>query len=260
MMTYFLQKKEIKLKAIILAAGRGKRLTEFSNEINKCMMPFGKQPLIQYSLDNAVRLDVSEIIIVVGYLAEQIINEYGNYYKDTRIKYVIQKEQKGLVHALGCCKGTIGSNDFILFLGDEFFVGSDHKSLVQRFYEENAFAVCGVIKVKDRKMISKTYSLLYDNESSRVFRLIEKPQNPLNDLMGSGNIIFKNDIFHYIEKTPINTHRKEKELPDLIQCSVDDGKKVLIHLIASEYVNINSPEDITILNKIVSDTYDKDGI
>jgi len=72
------------MKALILAGGRGKRLKEVYDEKNKCMIPIKDKPLIQYSLDNAICADVSEIIIVVGYKAEEIINAYGNKYKDFR--------------------------------------------------------------------------------------------------------------------------------------------------------------------------------
>ncbi|UCE87787.1 MAG: NTP transferase domain-containing protein, partial [Deltaproteobacteria bacterium] len=65
------------MKALILAAGRGKRLGEHSAEHNKCMLPLAGKPLVQYSLENAVRAGVQEIVIVVGYHAEEIINEYG---------------------------------------------------------------------------------------------------------------------------------------------------------------------------------------
>ena len=73
------------LKALILAGGNGKRLKDNTADSNKCMLKFGGKYLIQYSLDNAVKLDVTEIVIVVGYLAEQIINEFGNCYSGKKI-------------------------------------------------------------------------------------------------------------------------------------------------------------------------------
>jgi len=245
-------KIDLKLKALILAGGRGKRLNKHAKEKNKCMLEFHGKPLIEYSLDNSRNLNVTEIIIVVGHLAEHIINTYGNSYNGTPIKYVIQKEQMGLVHAIECARSTINDFDFILFLGDEFLLDPDHVSLINSFKTEDAFAICGVIKVKDISIISKTYSILYDLESKRIFRLVEKPRNPSNDLMGTGNVIFKNQILEYIEKTPINQQRGERELPDLIQCAVDDGKKVFYQILASTYVNVNTPEDLIVVKKITS--------
>ena len=240
------------LKALILAGGRGKRLGEHTNEINKCMLEFGGKPLIGYSLENAAKIRVDEIVIVVGHMAELIINKIGINYKGIPIKYVIQKEQKGLVHAIGCSKSTIGDADIALFLGDEFFINPDHVATLKEFVESDAFAVCGVVNVEDKKQISKTYSLLIDQSSNQVIRLIEKPKNALNNLKGTGNCIFKNKIFDYIDVTPTNQKRGEKELPDLIQCAIDDGKKVFYHILSSKYVNVNTPEDIDIIEKETS--------
>ena len=54
------------MKALILAAGRGRRLGSQSGEHNKCMLPMFGRPLIEYSLENAVRAGADEIVIVVG--------------------------------------------------------------------------------------------------------------------------------------------------------------------------------------------------
>jgi dTDP-glucose pyrophosphorylase len=75
-------------------------------------------------------------------------------------------------------------------------------------------------------------------------RLEEKPVKPVNNIMGTGNILCRNAIFDYIPLTPINEKRKEKELPDLIQCCIDDGKNVKAFQICEEYSNINSKEDL----------------
>jgi len=242
---------KLPIKALVLAGGRGVRLKKAAKEINKCMLEFGGKPLIEYSLDIANKLRAQEIVIVVGHLAEQIINHFGNKYKGTPIKYAIQWEQKGLVHAIETAKNALEGSDFILLLGDEFLLNPDHRSLLEVFKEQKAFAVCGVIKVEDKTKISKTYSIMYDDETHRIFRLVEKPQHPSNNLMGTGNIIFKNEILSYIAGTPINQKRNEKELPDLIQSAIDDGKKVVYQILASTYVNVNTTEDMTIIKKMV---------
>jgi dTDP-glucose pyrophosphorylase len=62
--------------------------------------------------------------------------------------------------------------------------------------------------------------------------------------------VFKNEILSYIERTPIHPERGEKELPDLIQCAVDDGQLVKIFNICDEYTNINSKQDLEEVNNI----------
>ncbi len=237
------------LKALILAGGRGKRLDGFTNDNNKCLFPFRGKPLIEYGFENAQRIGIAEIVVVVGYLAENIINKYGTRFGACAIQYVIQREQLGLVHAIECSKNAMGDSDFFLMLGDEFFIDPRHDSMIRAFYESNAFVTCGITIAPSLKLISNTYSILFDENSRRIYRLIEKPENPTNFLMGTGNVLFRNGIFRYIDKTPINQNRGERELPDLIQCSIDDGKNVFYHVLASEYVNVNTVDDISILKK-----------
>jgi len=234
------------MKAIILAAGRGKRLKEVTEPGNKSMLKFKGRYLIEYSLETARLSQVDEIIIVVGYRAEDIVNKFGIQYKNIKIRYVIQEEQKGLVNALEQTRDALEGEDFILLLADEIMIYPNPQEMIETFKRENLFVLCGVTRVEDRSQISKTYSVISNEEDNRIYRLIEKPRNPFNDIMGTGNCIFKNEIFDYVPYTPINYVRKEKELPDLIQCTIDDGKPVKLFYINAQYVNINTPEDIAI--------------
>jgi NDP-sugar pyrophosphorylase family protein len=232
------------MKAVILAAGRGKRLEEATVPINKCMLQLNGKPLIEYSLESAWLANVSEIILVVGYRAEDIINAFGINYKNIRMKYVFQEEQNGLVHAMEQTREVLEGDDFILLLADEILIDPKPMEMIQKFTNDKLFVMCGVTRVKNRNEIKNTYAMIYNADNNEIYRLIEKPRNPINDIMGTGNCIFKNEIFDYIPYTPINYFRKEKELPDLIQCAVDDGKVVKLFHIGARYVNINTSEDI----------------
>lgn len=115
--------------------------------------------------------------------------------------------------------------------------------MIENFRNENLFAVCGIVIEKNKAKIRRTYSIM-QSDDGRIHRLIEKPKNPLNNLKGTGNCVFKNEIFSYIDQTPVNQQRGEKELPDLIQCAIDDGKDVRSFIICDRYTNINSEEEL----------------
>ncbi|MBF0440587.1 MAG: nucleotidyltransferase family protein [Oligoflexales bacterium] len=234
------------MKALILAAGRGNRINELSVEQNKCMIRMRGKLLIEYNLDCALSIKVNEIILVVGYRAEMIINYFGNSYKGTSIKYVIQQEQKGLVNAIESAQKALNGEDFFLMLGDEVLLNPQHQAMVESFFNDRSiFGICGVLSVTDRNQIKKTYTFL-QGEDKVIYRLIEKPRNPLNDMQGTGHCVFKNSLLEYIKYTPIHHERNEKELPDLIQCAIDDGKIIKSFNICDKYTNINNFEDITI--------------
>jgi dTDP-glucose pyrophosphorylase len=232
------------LKALVLAAGRGNRLNELSKKQNKCMIKIRDRHLIEYNLDHALEVDVDEIVIVVGYKGENIMDLLGNNYNGKPIQYVMQSEQNGLVHAIECAQKTINGNDFFLMLGDEILFNPKHKIMINNFKgNKELFGICGIVKVTDRKQIRKTYNII-KGRNNEISRLIEKPRRPLSDFQGTGHCVFRNQIYNYIKYVPIHHERNEKELPDLIQCAIDDGRTIKAFRIGDKYTNINTYEDL----------------
>ena len=231
-------------KALILAGGRGKRLGNLTESTNKCLLELRGKPVLEYNLERVCGLEgIKDIIIVVGHRAEDIINRYGTEYKGKRIQYVIQHEQRGLVHAIECAREKIGKDDFFLLLGDEVLVNARAKEMLEKFNSEGLFGICGGVWQKDIAKISRTYSVLMDGDNV-ILRLIEKPKKALNNWQGTGHCILRNGILDYIPRTPIHPERGEKELPDLLQCATDDGRKIKLFDFADSYTNINSNEDL----------------
>ncbi|MGN7612975.1 nucleotidyltransferase family protein [Magnetococcales bacterium HHB-1] len=232
------------MKALVLAGGRGNRLKERTHHTSKCMSLIRNQQfIIENGLSYALDSRVEEIIIVVGYHAEQVINHFGTNYHGCPIRYVIQWEQKGMVDAISCAKEALENEDFMLFLCDEVIEKPRHQQMVQYFKKKKPFVICGVVNVNNRNLIKKTYTILTDG-TSRIIRIIEKPENPINNIMGTGNCIIRFDLFNYIDKTPVHFRRGEKEFPDLIQAAIDDGHIVNMFQIGSQYVNLNVQEDL----------------
>jgi UDP-N-acetylglucosamine diphosphorylase / glucose-1-phosphate thymidylyltransferase / UDP-N-acetylgalactosamine diphosphorylase / glucosamine-1-phosphate N-acetyltransferase / galactosamine-1-phosphate N-acetyltransferase len=231
------------MKALILAGGKGSRLRDQPDAPPKPLLQVGSKRLMDFSLQNAANAGVSEIIVVVSYFTEAVINHYGSQYRGIPITYKIQNDPRGLVHAIECAAGAIGTSDFILMLADEVFLNIELGEMIKRFRDEKLFAVLGVVEVQDRSQISKTYSILEDSGTGRIHRLVEKPRRPHNSIMGTGNCVFANAMLSYIDLTPVNQTRGEKELPDLIQCAVDDGQPVKMHRVGERYINVNAMDD-----------------
>ncbi len=242
------------MKALILAGGRGSRLEDWTDNKNKSMIKLYEKPLIEYNLDHAVEAGVSEIVIVVCYKKDEIIKSIGNEYRGTKITYVEISEEKikeGLVTGIEAAREAIDGSDFILMLADEIISDAKLREMIKKFKKEELFAVCGIVFEKDKSSISKTYTAM-GNHLGRVFRLIEKPRVIVNNIKGTGHCILKNDIFNYIERTPINAFRKQKELVDLIQVAIDDGKKIHVYPISKKgYVNVNTKEDFELAKDLI---------
>lgn len=238
------------MKALILAAGRGSRLNEFTKDKNKSMLSLFHKPLLEYNLEHAYKARVKEIIIVIGYRGEEIKKYIGGNFRGIKVSYVTQEEQKGLVHAIECAKDAIGDSDFFLMLGDEFLVNANIKGMIKKFRKEESYILCGVVKEKEKSSIGKTYSIMGDDKN-RIYRLIEKPRFPINDLKGTGHCIMRNDVLRYIPRTPINMNRGEREMVDLFQLAIDEGKKVGAFKISEGYVNVNTEEDLRIAEELM---------
>jgi len=241
------------VKALILAGGYGSRfasslathLGEPDVPVHKCLTQIGERRIIDFSLDTAVDLGVDEIVLVVGYLAESVKAAAGSRYRRVPITYATQPEQRGLVHAMLCGREALQDDDFWLFLGDEVLVDANHRLMQERFYQEEAFLICGMAPTDDPERIRRNYTLAFDQVSQRVWRLVEKPAQPFTPYIGTGNCLFRNEILRYIERMPNDPRTGNKELAGLIQYAIDVGEQVLCHSFDDlfYYVNINTYED-----------------
>ena len=88
------------MQAVVLAAGEGTRLQPLTDDKPKVLVEVNGTPLIEDVFDNLIDAGASELIVVVGYKAEQIIDRYGDEYRDVPITYTHQREQLGLAHAI----------------------------------------------------------------------------------------------------------------------------------------------------------------
>lgn len=232
------------MKALILAAGRGTRLGTVSEARNKCLVTLGGRPVIEYSLDNALLGGATSAVVVVGYRGDEVIDAVGDAHGSLSISYVRQPKPSGVVDAMECARRALDGEDFLLFFADEVLRGPRHNALVERFRAESLFVMIGIVPERDPAEIAKTYEVRLDATTERVTKLVEKPDRPAPGFRGTGNCVFRNGILEYVHRTPVNSRRGEREFPDLIQCAIDDGQVVKADIVASEYVNVNTAQDL----------------
>ncbi len=231
------------VKALVLAGGKGNRLAEKTATVPKPLLSVGPKRLLDFSLQSATAAGVDEIIVVVSTFTDAIRRHYGGSYGGTRLVYVVQEDPQGLVHAIECAVDALDGSDFLLLLADEVMIRPRLPAMIETFHRDYAFAVLGVTRVADRALIRRTYAIFKDSATGATHRLIEKPRNPHDDVMGTGNCVFHSGMLSYIDLCPINQSRREKELPDLIQCAIDDGHLVETFEVTDQYINVNTLED-----------------
>ncbi len=104
------------MQAVVLAAGKGTRLRPLTEDKPKVLVEVDGKPLIEDVFDNLLEIGVTELVVVVGYQKEQIIERYGDEYEDVPITYTHQREQLGLAHAILQAEPHV-DDDFVLMLG-----------------------------------------------------------------------------------------------------------------------------------------------
>lgn len=105
------------MQCVILAAGRGVRMMPLTEHTPKPLLRVCGKNLIEHNLE-ILPEEVTEIILVVSYLKEQIMLYFGNEYAGRKITYVEQKEMLGTGHALLQCAPLLSGRFFVMMADD----------------------------------------------------------------------------------------------------------------------------------------------
>jgi len=106
-----------------LAAGRGTRLRPLTYHVPKPMLRIAGKNLIEHNLDK-LPAEIDELIFVVNYLKEQIVNHFGYEFGGRKVKYVYQKDMLGTGHALKACQKVLADR-FLVMMGDDIYSKAD---------------------------------------------------------------------------------------------------------------------------------------
>jgi len=230
------------LVGVILAAGKGSRIEPLSSNFPKPLLKVGNLSLLEHHIESLKRIGIKEIYIVVGHLKKKIIEELGDGSKhNVKINYIEQQTQEGIAHAVYQLKDKIDS-PFFLILGDIFYIPSNLNEVLELFNKKNANGIL-VSRIDCPEAIKKNFSIIY-NEAGEVTQVIEKPENPLNDLKGCGLYLFSPKIFEAIKETPRSNKRNEYEITDAIQILINKYGKVYYKNALLTDINITNIEDL----------------
>ena len=111
------------MQAIILAAGMGKRLGEYTKNNTKCMVPVNGTPLIDRALSQLSRLSLNRVVIVVGYEGKKLMGYLGTEYHGLKIEYVNNPvyDKTNNIYSLALAKDKLQEDDTLLIESDLIF-------------------------------------------------------------------------------------------------------------------------------------------
>src|SRR5205823_8311870 len=118
-------------RAVLLAAGRGTRMRELTNEIPKPMIEVRGKPVLQHIVEGLRDAAVRKFLIIVGYHAEAVRNFFGNGQRhNVDIEYVTQTVQDGTGRVVNLARSFAGDAPFILSYGDILVSSVNYKRVV----------------------------------------------------------------------------------------------------------------------------------
>jgi len=245
--------KKIRI-GVIPAAGEGNRLSDLplTRILPKPMLPILNKPILEYAIENMKKVGVETIYLIVGHKKE-LIQEYfrdGEEY-DLEIKYIEQKEKKGIADAVGLIKDYV-NEPFMVILGDDLTLTDSMNDILETFWRNNAFVVEGAVVEENIEVLKRTCCLSLDN-NKKIVEIVEKPNNPKSNLRGIGIYLLDPIVFEYVKRTPISIKRNEKEITDTIGAIAKDGKAYGT-IINGININVNTLSDLsTAIKSILSE-------
>jgi dTDP-glucose pyrophosphorylase len=220
------------MKAVVLAAGRGVRMGQLTQDKPKVLIEINGKPFLYYVLKNLQKAGVNEIGIVVGYKKEKVFAFADKYGFDDI--FIEQPSLLGTGDAVMRVKEWVGNEDFILTMGDNLYSSRDINHLASindDFLRVAAF----------RSEHPERYGVL-EVDGNTLVRIEEKPAHPKSSLVNTGLYKLTPEIFEHLvdlKKSP----RGEIELTDAITHLAALGR-VKIYELMDYWIDMSIKEDL----------------
>lgn len=237
------------LVGVIPAAGRGTRAYPYTRGIPKCMLEVDGRPNLERLV--AIMRDqmgIRHVVIITGALREPITRHFGDGSRfGVKLTYVQNDDvDKGLSHSIVLSKPHVGEH-FCVMLSDECYIDSNHRELAGSNYTEY-LATCAVQRTRDQEQVCKNYSV--EVADGLIRRIVEKPQDPGQALLGLGTFIFHRRFFAHLETALAATDGRRND-PVSVLGSLCGEAKVAPFVLHGKYVNINDRDELNLANNIV---------
>jgi glucose-1-phosphate thymidylyltransferase len=207
-------------KGIILAGGKGTRMSPLTKAVNKQLLPIYDKPLIFYPLSILMLANIKDVLIVVN---KGQLNQYKKlipvvFNLGIKISYVEQESPNGLPEAFLLGEKFIGKSNVALILGDNFFYAQSLSATLSSCVKLDKGAKILLHKVNkpERYGVAKI-------KNNMIINLKEKPKKFYSDLAITGLYFFDNDVIKYT-KSLKPSKRGELEITDLLRKYLSKNK------------------------------------
>ncbi len=243
------KKQSTGLKALVLCAGKGTRLSPLTDHLAKPLIRIANRPMLFYVLDRIKEVGIYEVGIVVSpsnlQQIRQAVGTGANW--NASIEYIVQAEAKGLAHAVLSAEKYIGASSFMLFLGDNL-IGENLKPFLEIFIAGDSAASILLKEVAD----PRAFGVAVLDSCGRVIQMEEKPREPKSNLAMLGIYLLRPEIFE-AAKSISPSRRGELEITDALQWLLDNGKTIDSYVIKSWWLDTGKREALLQANRVMLD-------
>jgi len=228
-------------KAVLLAAGRGNRLAPHTDHTPKPMLPLAGKPLLEYLICNLRPIGISQILVVTGYLGEQIQAHFGDGTAwDVELHYIDQSQQQGTGAATLLAESFVGEDAFFLGWGDIISATADFEYLATEFSQTPSSGLLLLNYEEDPHTGAAVYL-----EGHRITSIHEKPPpgSSATHWNQAGASMFTPAIFPCLRQLPLS-ERGEIEFTGAVQALIEDGHTVGGLPMQHPRLHLSYPEDI----------------
>ena len=232
-------------KAVILAAGRGTRLGDLTLNTPKPLLPVAGRPMLDHILLGLQEAEVKEIMLIVGYLGEQIIDHYGDSAFGMHFNYAVQEKANGTAAALLLAKDFAKNDNSFVIYGDILTQPGSHSAIAQTFEMRHCDGVIGLNWVADPWEGGAVY-----REDGRIKQVVEKP--PKGTSTSNWNIagvsVFAPSLWERLDRvTP--SPRGEYELTSALDMMIAEDCQLFGHEIKGFWSDAGTPERLAESNR-----------
>tara|TARA_B100000767_G_C19688121_1_gene502742 strand:- start:300 stop:1178 length:879 start_codon:yes stop_codon:yes gene_type:complete len=200
-------------KGIILAGGKGTRMSPLTKAVNKQLLPIYDKPLIFYPLSILMLSNIRDILIIVN---KGQLEQYKKILPDgknlgIKISYKEQDKPRGLPDAFVLGEKFIGKSNVAMILGDNFFYG---QNLTSRLLQ-NTKLKTGAKVVLYKVQKPEAFGVAKIDSKNKILSIKEKPKRFISDLAITGLYFFDKNVVKYSKKLK-PSKRNEVEIVDLL--------------------------------------------
>ena len=200
-------------KGIILAGGKGTRMSPLTKAVNKQLLPIYDKPLIFYPLSILMLAKIKDILIIVNkgqlHQYKKILPNGKNL--GIKISYLEQDKPRGLPDAFVIGEKFIGKENVAMILGDNFFYGQNLTSQLLN----NTKLKKGAKVVLHKVQKPEAFGVAKINNKNKIINIKEKPKKFLSNLAITGLYFFDNNVVKYAKQLK-PSKRGEVEIVDLL--------------------------------------------